>query len=351
MGRIMDLEIFVQEYWDIYKKEVEILSKSNPDFKSYAIKLFNDNLKSVKDLHKVYLNKEVSSEELRDAFRTISLYCFIHFEKLISFPQVQGNKTTNNDIVAFMLSEGKGSRLSLMGLNTEKAMLEMPSANGFSPLVQLAYDDLRVNGIKTVFTTSDRTRPFYNVIFGKEDNIILTEKSGNNKHEALVECVKSLDSIPTAIFRTCGDTLRDEDLLRLGMQKYFDLPNPEDYIVVLAKELDSTKKNGLSSVSVKTDGDVAIQFTKSPSILPGDNSLLYKVGSLIGKNCLSELISLGNIDYNTFCNNLQEGKVLVVTTASSKNKGIDDVFDLRDYAKEMLGVKSIYDAVKGRYWK
>lgn len=330
-------------------KEAEMLSKLNPKFRDYATRLFNENPEIVKKLYNVYLSKEVSGEELQDAFRAIALYSLMHFEKLVSFPQISNDKTTNKDVAAFVFSEGAGSRLSLLGLNTEKAMLEVPSADGFSPLVQLAYADLGANGLRTVLTTSGRTSSLYRAIFGNNDNVILTEEPGSNKYRALAECIKSLGQVPNVVFRTCADTLRCRHLLKLGIEKQLGLPNPEDYIVILARNLDKTRKNGLSSVSVKTDGDVALNFTKSPSIREGDDRLLYKVGSLIGRNMIYKLMDAGDVTYNTFCNNMPQGRILLVAVDSSQNKGIDDVFDLQDYVKETQGIKSLYDAVKARY--
>ncbi len=347
----MDLEMFVRKYRNEYMSEVEKLSKINPYFEDYATELFDNNPEAINALHKVYLSKEVSDVGLQDAFKTIALYALMHFENQENFIQTSSARTFNKDVAAFVFSEGKGSRLSLMGLNKEKAMLEIPGTGGFSPLVQLAYSDLRANGINSVFTTSSRTRQHYEAIFGNNDNVILTEEPGNNKYEAFVECVKSLEKIPTLIFRTCGDTLRCKNLLREGIEKHLGLSNPEDYIIVVARVLDKTKKNGLSSVSVKTEGDIAINFTKSPKVLPGNDVLLYKVGSLIGKNMLGQLMDAGNLPYNTFCNTLPEGKVLLMTGDSSENKGIDDVFDLQEYTKEITGVESLYDAVRERYGK
>jgi hypothetical protein len=346
---IMKIDDFTSKYREIYLEEVNTLGESNPNFKKYAEKLFDENPTLVKKLFDVYVSKEVSNEELHDAFSSIALYCLMHFEEKIDFQPMHVNVKTNDDLVAFVFSEGKGSRLSLMGLNADKAMLEMPHSEGFTSLVQLACKDLLDNGLKTVVTTSERTRESYNNLFRNHDNVILTTEPGRNKYEALVECVNSLDELPTAVFRTCGDTLRSSSLLKKGIEKQDNLSNPEDYIIVLGRVLDETTKNGLSSVSVKTDGDTALSFTKSPSIKPEDDVLLYKVGSIIGKNMLKKLLDAGDVSYNSFCNNLPAGSVLLVTEESSENCGIDDVFDLLNYTKENFETKSMYDTIRGKY--
>jgi hypothetical protein len=347
----MNINDFTAKYREIYTNEVDALSVSNSDFKEYAEKLFDENPSLIKKLFDVYTSKEVSNEELHDAFSSIALYCLMHFEEKVDFQPLHVNVKTNEDLVAFVFSEGKGSRLSLMGLNADKARLEIPHSEGFTSLVQLACKDLLDNGLTTVVTTSEKTREFYDSTFGNHNNIILTDKPGRNKYEALVECVNSLDELPTAVFRTCGDTLRSSSLLRKGIEKQYSLDNPEDYIIVLGRVLDETTKNGLSSVSVKTDGDTALRFTKSPSIQPDDDMLLYKVGSFVGKNMLKKLIDAGDISYNSFCNNLPAGSVLLVTEESSENCGIDDVFDLLNYTKENFETKSMYSIIKDKYEK
>ncbi|HII15627.1 MAG TPA: hypothetical protein HA362_04910 [Nanoarchaeota archaeon] len=352
----MNLEEFTEKYKEIYLREAVQLSIANADFREYAFNLFNNNPTLVKKLYLVYKSKGLSDARLEDGIRAIALYSLMHFEHKSVYGRfplaTYCDADMRRDVAAFVFSEGTGSRLSLMGIGIEKAMFEIPEGDNFSPLVHLACLDLGYSGIKTVLTVSETTRDYYTAIFGKNPSFVFTDEPGRNKMEAFRESIKVLEQMPTLIFRTCSDTMRDTEFLKRGIQQHLSLPNPEEHITVLARVLDMNKGQGMSAVSVRVEGDTAINFTKSPAILEGDHLLVYKVGSLIGKKIAERLMASNEGSYNTFCNRLsteKPGSVSLITTSLSLNRGLDDVFDLQDYILETYRTQKSYEVVNSIY--
>ncbi|MBM3233513.1 hypothetical protein FJZ19_00290 [Candidatus Pacearchaeota archaeon] len=298
-------------------------------FIDYAHKLISSNLERIK---KFQYTASVRGQErkISQAIEVIVLYNFLHYNNImpgLSHDFSFSRNSKNRGIASFILAGGDGTRLSLIGADQCKPLIEVPVFGKLEHIIGLVlkeiYQECDINFV-SAGKNVNRISRFWNM-----PEIVYLRGRQTPKQEAFLRMSEALEKREVdIILRLTADVYRKPGILERAINFHYQ-DEPENSATIIVKP-GSIENLGLSIQNFNIDDDRVAEIYKFGN--PNFGRAGYfgiKCGSIWGMEFARRFIR-GNNNSDYF---YSQNRVKVFFVEEDEAFSIDDVFSLMDFIK------------------